>query len=428
MRFSDFITSQLDIMKSILRKFNAKFFDVEAAKLKFTCQHVELLKKATVHIYTDGGARPNPGIGGWGWASYLNNTLFETGYGGEKKTTNNRMELMALIKALKVYSNECESRSNECESTPTFHPRMLIGSIRICTDSTYVCNSLVKKSGETLTEKGVYTGWMKKWKKDNWVKPPKQNIDLFKLLDGVICNVMKRGVSIKIVWVKGHSGVEGNELADSLAGLFSQKCQDSTLSLRSERCLEYDKYVDHNLKITFHERLVSDKLEKDLIKTLKNLPWKTLSRRTTITYGNKGLIYVVKFWNRGTGGYNVVERPCIEWSEFPALEEAKNKVEEITGDSYTCCAVQRYPNGKFGINPHQDKEMVKGTTIAGLSLGQTRQLKITDRYKKEKVNLTLKSGSLYILHPPTNSHYFHSIPKDSTTGVRYSLTFRNYIP
>ena len=116
------------------------------------------------------------------------------------------------------------------------------------------------------------------------------------------------------------------------------------------------------------------------------------------------MTYVTKYWNRN-GGYNTSKTKIMEWNEFPILFYIKNMIELVTNDTYTCCVIQRYPNGKHGINRHQDKEMIKGTTIAGVSFGETRTLEITDYYKNNILNLTLNSGSLYIMHPPTNSYY-----------------------
>ncbi|MGJ8563748.1 MAG: ribonuclease HI [Alphaproteobacteria bacterium] len=134
-------------------------------------------------IYTDGACSGNPGPGGWGALMRFGDVEKEL-YGGEADTTNNRMELMAAIKALEAIK-------------PGYK-----GSITLWTDSTYVM-------------KGI-TEWIHGWKKRGWKKSDKKpvvNKDLWQLLDA---QNAKHTVEWK--WVKGHVGIEGNERADELAG------------------------------------------------------------------------------------------------------------------------------------------------------------------------------------------------------------------
>lgn len=143
------------------------------------------------------------------------------------------------------------------------------------------------------------------------------------------------------------------------------------------------------------------------------------NKRSNCTYGDKGLVYTIKFSN---GGESL--RRAIEWD--PRIRVVKNKLEQITNQVYNVCVVQHYPSGNIGISPHRDKEMTPGTTICGLSLGQERLLTLQNR--KHKLEVNLNPGSLYIMRPPTNDFYSHSIEKDETKQPRISLTFRNYIP
>ena len=133
-----------------------------------------------VEIYTDGACRGNPGPGGWGAVLQYGETSKEI-FGGEFETTNNRMELMAAIKSLESLTRNCE--------------------VTLYTDSQYV-------------RKGI-TEWIVNWKKRNWktaAKKPVKNADLWKLLDTQVDRH-----TINWVWVKGHAGNAGNELADALA-------------------------------------------------------------------------------------------------------------------------------------------------------------------------------------------------------------------
>ncbi|MDD1614274.1 MAG: ribonuclease HI [Methylococcaceae bacterium] len=131
-----------------------------------------------VIIYTDGACRGNPGPGGWGVILNYKGKIKEL-YGAEKHTTNNRMELMAVIQALESLTRPC--------------------SVQLNSDSIYVL-------------KGI-TDWMHNWKKRGWktaARTPVKNEDL----DAAIT---KHKVEWK--WVKGHSGDTGNDRADVLANL-----------------------------------------------------------------------------------------------------------------------------------------------------------------------------------------------------------------
>ena len=129
---------------------------------------------------TDGACRGNPGPGGWGvLLEYGDNQ--RTLYGGEDPTTNNRMELTAVIKALQALKLKCH--------------------VELYTDSKYVLQGI--------------TEWLPNWKKRNWLtanKKPVQNVDLWQMLDTLVSNY-----EINWHWVKGHSGDRGNDIADQLA-------------------------------------------------------------------------------------------------------------------------------------------------------------------------------------------------------------------
>ncbi len=138
------------------------------------------LSKKEVTIYTDGACRGNPGEGGWGAVIRYKEHEKQL-FGGEADTTNNRMELMAAIKALNSLTRSCD--------------------VSLTTDSQYV-------------RKGIME-WMSDWKKRNWktaARKPVKNKDLWQQLDN-----SAQQHNIEWHWVKGHTGHEGNELADLLA-------------------------------------------------------------------------------------------------------------------------------------------------------------------------------------------------------------------
>lgn len=134
----------------------------------------------TVNIYTDGGCRGNPGPGGWG-VLLISGTAEKELWGSEADTTNNRMELTAVISALKALK------------------RPVIAKIH--TDSKYV-------------QQGIST-WIHNWKKNGWKtasKQPVKNVDLWQELDN-----LSRLHQLEWLWVKGHAGHPENERADMLA-------------------------------------------------------------------------------------------------------------------------------------------------------------------------------------------------------------------
>jgi len=135
---------------------------------------------ADVEIFTDGACRGNPGPGGWG--ALLRHGGHEKELcGGEALTTNNRMELMAAIRALESLKRPC--------------------SVQLTTDSSYVRNGIME--------------WLPNWKKRGWktaAKKPVKNADLWQRLDRAV-----QAHRISWHWVKGHSGHPENEHADMLA-------------------------------------------------------------------------------------------------------------------------------------------------------------------------------------------------------------------
>ena len=136
--------------------------------------------KNSISIYTDGACKGNPGEGGWGaFIEYSDEKVKLYGY--EKDTTNNRMEIIAAIEALRFIKVQSD--------------------IIIYTDSKYLMN-------------GINT-WIHGWKKNNWKTSSNKdvkNVDLWKIIDELNSNH-----SIEWIWVKGHSGNPGNEMADELA-------------------------------------------------------------------------------------------------------------------------------------------------------------------------------------------------------------------
>ncbi|MCU7904711.1 MAG: ribonuclease HI [Candidatus Thiodiazotropha sp. (ex Epidulcina cf. delphinae)] len=134
----------------------------------------------TVEIFSDGACKGNPGPGGWGVVLRYGKHEKQL-FGGEPETTNNRMELTAVIRGLESLKRK--------------------SSVRVTTDSQYVKNGI--------------TQWIHNWKRNGWktaAKKPVKNADLWQALD---TEVLKHRIEWE--WVKGHAGHSENELADELA-------------------------------------------------------------------------------------------------------------------------------------------------------------------------------------------------------------------
>tara|TARA_R110002167_G_scaffold39648_1_gene122270 strand:+ start:3092 stop:3559 length:468 start_codon:yes stop_codon:yes gene_type:complete len=133
-----------------------------------------------VVIHTDGACSGNPGPGGWGAVLAFGERVRELN-GGERQTTNNRMEMMAAIQALEALKRPCR--------------------VALYTDSVYLRDGITK--------------WIKGWKRNGWktaAKKPVKNQDLWERLDSALANHR-----VDWHWVKGHAGDAGNERADQLA-------------------------------------------------------------------------------------------------------------------------------------------------------------------------------------------------------------------
>jgi ribonuclease HI len=133
-----------------------------------------------VDIFTDGACSGNPGPGGWGTILRAKGTERELS-GGEKDTTNNRMEMMAVIAGLEALQRQCK--------------------VKITTDSQYVMKGMME--------------WLPSWKKRNWMtagKKPVKNVDLWQRLEKAA-----EGHKLEWEWVRGHQGHVENERADQLA-------------------------------------------------------------------------------------------------------------------------------------------------------------------------------------------------------------------
>ncbi|MEG1870276.1 MAG: ribonuclease HI [Oscillospiraceae bacterium] len=144
-----------------------------------------------IQMYTDGACSGNPGPGGYGIVLRYK-TIEKELSGGDKNTTNNRMELLGVIVGLESLKEKC--------------------SVTIYTDSQYVVN-------------GIEKGWARNWKANNWIKKDKKPALNSDLWDRLLTAIDKHNVTF--VWVKGHAGHPENERCDTLAVAQSERYKNS---------------------------------------------------------------------------------------------------------------------------------------------------------------------------------------------------------
>ncbi len=138
-----------------------------------------------LHVFTDGACEPNPGPGGWGVAVYRDGVEITSDHGGDSGTTNNKMELLGLLKGIEA-------------------AKALGAPVVVWSDSTYCVNGSNQ--------------WMHNWKKRGWKKPGNEevkNVDLWQMIDAALSGADQ----ITIRWCKGHAGIAGNERADELSNM-----------------------------------------------------------------------------------------------------------------------------------------------------------------------------------------------------------------
>lgn len=144
------------------------------------------MSEESITIFTDGASKGNPGPGGWGSVVSFNDEVFELG-GARKRTTNNEMELVALLKSLQYLDG-------------------YVSKVHVYVDSKYVLNGV--------------TQWLSKWKKQDWHttgKKPVSHKDLWQELDVVL-----EKYAPTLSYIPGHAGIHGNERADGIAQSFAE--------------------------------------------------------------------------------------------------------------------------------------------------------------------------------------------------------------
>ena len=175
--------------------------------------------------YTDGACKGNPGIGGWGWVAYTDGITFYS-WGGEGKTTNQQMELKAIMDLLRGVLSSGITKN-------TF--------VEIWTDSKYAYGGIVNEhipkgilKSEQYVIDSIPQGWLRGWtnvtgKSEHtnsyWKKKDLKNKELWYSIHQSLLEMSRKGVNVSIGWVKGHNDDPGNEVADKLANNYPMNRQ-----------------------------------------------------------------------------------------------------------------------------------------------------------------------------------------------------------
>lgn len=162
-----------------------------------TEQYVILKSDMMIDIYTDGGCSGNPGPGGWGFVILFDNDVIK-GSGSDPDTTNNRMELTAVIEALGCLKKKLKDYQGEWPSGSSH--RDVIFKVRVFTDSVYVRNGI--------------TAWIEKWVKNGWRTSDRKDVKNRELW--IRLKELSDTFAPEWIWVKGHAGNKWNEECDLL--------------------------------------------------------------------------------------------------------------------------------------------------------------------------------------------------------------------
>lgn len=197
---------------------------------------------------------------------------------------------------------------------------------------------------------------------------------------------------------------------------------DMHISQEMSREITVESYSD--IALTYDVELWSDFLEEkehtELFTELRNKKWGNPQKhkRGYQAYGDTGLeSYSFEMYGRK------IERKFEEWPE--SLLSVKTRLEKALNVKFNCAITLLYQSRKVGIKPHRDKELRKGVPIVGLSLGDTRIMRI--RTRDGDIDLTLSPGSVYVLKGETNRNCTHEILEEEVikeNQERISLTFR----
>ncbi len=212
------------------------------------------MKKDTILIYTDGSSRGNPGPGGWGAIVATKERVTELGH-GDKHTTNNKMELMAAIKALSFVKDLGDAFT-----------------VDVRADSMYVINGNTK--------------WVFGWQKNGWKNSKKEEVvnrDLWEALALVVSDLQMSGCKIMWSYAQAHVGIPGNERADEIATM----CADG----------EKVKFFDGS-RTEYDADLISTKLSEEIKKRIRSPEKKTRQKMKAYSYVSlvKGKLYKDATW------------------------------------------------------------------------------------------------------------------------------------
>lgn len=321
-----------------------------------------LVNPQTITAYTDGSCNPNPGRGGWGYIIIENNKEIESAYGGEDDTTNNLMEMTAVIKALEKFPN---------------------ANMKIYTDSQYVINGA--------------TG---AWKLN-------KNLDLWDRL-----KELSKNRKIEYVWVRGHDGNKFNEKVDQLAkrGGFERKSLVNVFPRDDTELLIGDfELSDNERKAIWNLELVHNPPVYVYGKICNQ-------RRDVQFFSDDATEY--KYSGRSMKAVPLTP-------ELKAIMKRVNKMtnDDYNGILVNKYSDGEDTIGKHRDN---ERELGNGGKVVAISLGDSRTFRIRDLEGNIVLNHKTKDGEMMIMGTDFQKLYTHEIPKEANKKARISLTFRKH--
>ena len=182
-------------------------------------------------------------------------------------------------------------------------------------------------------------------------------------------------------------------------------------------------------EVIYHGRVFELPTSSDLIQKLLNeINWehdevmmfgkKIITKRKVAWYGDQPFDYT----------YSHVKKTALPWT--PSLQSIKDKIEEVSGETYNSCLLNLYHSGQEGMGWHTDaeKELKKDGAIASVSFGADRKFSFKHKTTQEKVEVFLENGSLLIMKGTTQTHWLHRLPPTNKVQTpRINLTFRTII-
>lgn len=182
------------------------------------------------------------------------------------------------------------------------------------------------------------------------------------------------------------------------------------------------EYSDDNFRVSYFQNFVRNSKERIIKELLPLIKQKFRYRKDGELFQKRYCLIFGKDYKIIFKG-KIHTRKAIDYGKN--LQKLKERIEKIFRETFDTCVVQYYSSGKIGIKRHRDTEVEKNTIIASVSFGETREF-VFENFGRKFV-FPLEDSSLFLIHPPTNNIWLHSLPPCDVKGWRMSIIFRKTI-